>query len=242
MPLKSPLAVLVIILATITPGMALAEDGSSATVSVTGTGTVEAAPDMATLRIGVVREAPSARQALDENNAAMNKVLESLRAEGIAEKDLQTSGLEIQPRYVYPKARSDGTQEPPKIVGYTVSNNLDIRIREIDRTGGILDKVVTLGVNTGGSISFGNQKTASLFETARERAVADAISKATTLARAAGVGLGKLLSIREGRDEPRPIPLAQARTMAAAQASVVPVAAGASRYRVTVNMKWEIEQ
>lgn len=213
------------------------------TISVTGTGKVSAAPDMAIVNVGVVREEKTARAALDANNSAMKRVLDEMKAVGIEARDLQTSNFNIQPRYIYPKRKTNGEQPAPKITGYIVSNTLTIRIRNLDATGPILDKVVTLGVNSGGGIRFTNEDQEALREQARVNAVKNAMSKAQTLTSTAGVRLGKILSIVENTHSPRPVALQQARSLSVQEdASAVPIAGGENEYRVNVAISWEIEQ
>ena len=106
-----------------------AGEADKSTISVTGTGSEAVAPDMALVSVGVVREAKTARAALNANNQAMASILAVMEKEGIADRDLQTSGFNIQPRYFYPKRKANGEQPAPEIIGYVVSNNIDIRIR-----------------------------------------------------------------------------------------------------------------
>jgi len=220
-----------------------ASDQNMPTITVTGTGTVSAMPDMAIIDIGVVREEKTARAALDANNTAMTNVLEEMKAIGITERDLQTSNFNIQPRYHYPKRKSDGEQPAPQITGYVVSNNLTIRIRDLAATGTILDKVVTLGVNSSSGIRFANEDTQTILTQARENAVENAISKAQTVTSSASVGLGKILSINEISNTLQPIALRQARSLSVQEdAGSVPIAGGENEYRVNVTISWEISQ
>ena len=115
------------------------------TMTMTGHSTVKSAPDMAAVTIGVVREAKTAGAALTANNQAMSEVMQSLKSAGIAEKDIQTSGFSVQPKYIYPKRSSTGEQKPPRIVGYTVSNMVTVAVRELDNLGIVLDTVVKAG-------------------------------------------------------------------------------------------------
>ncbi|MEO0327656.1 MAG: SIMPL domain-containing protein [Pseudomonadota bacterium] len=212
-------------------------------ISVSGTGMVSVSPDMAIVSLGVVREADTARKALIANNEAMASVLDAMKSNGIAEKDLQTSNFSIQPRFHYPKRKSNGEQPPPVITGYIVSNKLDVRIRDLSQTGEILDLAVTLGMNEGGNIRFTNDDATSILKEAREKAVKDAIAKAETLTSASSVGLGDILAISEQGSQPRPMKMAQARAMALeSDAASVPIAGGENSYRVTVNITWEIDQ
>lgn len=205
-------------------------------ISVVGEGEVSVAPDMAVVTLSVLREAATARDALTANNAAMKEVLDGLKAAGIAERDIQTSRLNIQPRYT--QALRD-KPESPKIIGYSVSNEVTVRIRKITEAGAIIDKVVGLGVNQGGSIAFVNEDLKGPMTEARKRAVADAIDKARTLAEAAGVKLGPVLSIEENAIAPRPIAYAAPMRKAMADAAV-PLASGENSYQTQVSVVFEI--
>jgi uncharacterized protein YggE len=198
------------------------------------------APDMAVLQLTVTREAATARAALDANSAAMADVMSAMRDAGIAERDLQTTNFSIQPRYVYPKPRNE---QPPKIVGYTVRNNLTVRVRELADLGVLLDQSVTLGVNEGGSVSFINEDPGEALAAARSAAVKDALARAETLAQAAGVKLGDILEISEQTHSTPPRPYRAERAMMAnSAADAVPVAAGENSYRVVVYITVAIDQ
>lgn len=211
-------------------------------ILVTGQGSIDLAPDMAVLGLTVTREAVTARKALDANSAAMKKVLAALKAEGIAERDLQTANFSIQPRYVYPQPTASGERKPRRIVGYTVRNSLTVRIRDIDNVGAILDKSVGLGVNEGGNIMFTNDDPSSAIGKARTLAVEDAVSKAKTLTKAAGVKTGRILEISEQSFPSHPMPIARAEMAMARSADSVPMATGENTYRVNVNITFEIDQ
>jgi len=210
-------------------------------ILVTGQGSFDIAADMAVLSLTVTREAETARAALDANSAAMKEVLAAMKAEGIADRDLQTSGFSIQPRYIYPSPKS-GQREPPQITGYTVRNSLTVRVRNIENVGAILDKSVTLGVNEGGNISFTNADPSAAITQARTLAVKDAIAKANTLAEAAGVKTGKLLEISEQSFVPRPMQMARTAMAMSDAVEAVPVATGENTYKVTVNVSFAIDQ
>ncbi|MBE9540255.1 MAG: SIMPL domain-containing protein [Proteobacteria bacterium] len=210
-------------------------------IHVTGEGSIDIAPDMAVLGLTVMREAKTARLALDANSDAMKKVLSALRAEGIADRDLQTSNFSIQPKYVYPQERS-GERKQRQIVGYTVRNSLTVRVRDIARVGAILDKSVTLGINQGGNIMFTNDDPSAAITQARTQAVKAALAKANTLATAAGVKVGKILEISEQSFPSHPMPIARAEMAMARSSDAVPMATGESTYRVNVNVSFAIEQ
>ncbi len=209
-------------------------------ISVTGEGNASARPDMAILTMTVLRQAASARAALDENNTATAAVIDALKKAGVEDRDLQTSGFSINPQYE--RRNNASPTEPPKIVAYQVSNTLTARIRELAKLGTVLDQSVSLGVNQGGSISFTTSDPSKALAEARTEAMQDAIAKAETLTKAAKVRLGKVLEITEQSFQPRPIPLAGARAMTAQMAEAVPVEAGENTYNVQVNVTFEIDQ
>lgn len=210
-------------------------------LQVVGEGEAFLAPDMATLQLTVTREAESAREALNASSSAMQKVLEVLREEGVAERDLRTRQFNIQPRYRHPSRKQDGSQGPPSIEGYQVSNSLEVRIREIDRVGAILDRAVTLGVNQDGQIALGNADPSDALDAARTAAVKDAMDRARTLAEAAGVELGKILQITEQGGAPEPMPAMFRREAMSASFDSVPVATGENAYRVSVALRIALE-
>lgn len=211
-------------------------------IVVTGQGSVDVAPDMAVLGLTVTREADTARDALSANSAAMAEVLAAMQAQGIDQRDLQTSNFSIQPKYVYPPRKSSGEGEPPRIVGYMVRNSLNVRVRDISKVGAVLDQSVSLGVNEGGNILFTNDDPSVPMAQARTRAMQDAIARANTLAKAAGVKTGKLLEISEQSYNPGPMPIGRAEMVMARSADAVPVAAGENSYKVTVNVSFAIDQ
>ena len=210
-------------------------------IVVTGTGEAAVAPDMAIVTLAVMRDAPTAREAMDQANEAMDAVIAAMREAGIADRDLQTTGLSIQARYVYPQ-NNNGEQQP-KLVAYQVSNTLTVRVRDVAGVGAIVDRAVTLGVNQGGSIVFTNDDPSSVRSTARTAAVKDAMERARQLAEAAGVKVGRILEIAEQGAPPPPMPLdgRMARVEAAA-ADAVPVAAGENNYRIDVAVTVELDQ
>ncbi|PWV97689.1 hypothetical protein DFR52_106213 [Hoeflea marina] len=220
---------------------ALAEPPAPPMISVSAEGSAAMAPDMAVTTLTVLNEAETARAALDANNATMDKLMAALKAESIAERDLQTAGFSIQPRWLYPEPK-DGQQVPPSIIGYQVQNTLSVRIRDLDRLGAILDASVTLGVNQGGDVRFTNDNPDTAIEEARRDAVSRAMAKAQQLADAAGVKLGRITQISEQSSSQPPMPMMEAQFAKSAMRSdsSVPMAAGENEYRVSVSINFEI--
>jgi uncharacterized protein YggE len=211
-------------------------------IAVTASGKTSVAPDIAFLNLSVLRDAPTARDALTANNAAMAEVLAAMKAFGIEDRDLQTTGFSINPVYVYPKA--DEPQTPPKITGYQVQNGLSVRVRDLAKLGEVLDEAVSLGVNSGGQVSFGNDNPDEALQAARVSAMKNAVAKANVLVEAAGAKLGKIVSISESFDQPYPQPIMAKAMMADAMAAPesVPMASGENTYSITVSVQFEIAQ
>lgn len=204
---------------------------------VNGEGLVIAKPDIATVTIGVVSEGPNARAALDANNTDMNNVVSSIRNAGVEERDIGTSGFNVEPVYSQPPLRPDGTQSNPQIVGYRISNQVTVRIRNIDNSGAVLDAVVTAGANRVTGIEFGIAESGKLNDEAMRNAIADARRKADLMAQAAGVRLVRILSITINNAFPRP---EFDMRLAAAPAKEVPILQGERTLSATTSIVYEI--
>jgi uncharacterized protein YggE len=201
-------------------------------IALTGHGEVRAEPDMAMVMIGVLTQAPSARDAVTGNNASMEKVIASLRSAGIADKDVQTANFSVNPRY------DDQDNGSPKLIGYDVSNTVTVIVRNLAKLGGVLDNVVSEGSNQINGITFDIAKRDPLEDEARKLAVADARRKAEIYAAAAGIKLGRIMSVSEGMVQP-PVPVYRA-AMKAADSGAVPIARGEQTLAIDVNIAWEI--
>ncbi|WP_212523947.1 SIMPL domain-containing protein [Actibacterium sp. MT2.3-13A] len=217
------LSIILVVLGLATAAKA-AENGPS--ITVTGHGEVAAAPDMATITLGVTRQAKTAAAAMDETSAATAEVLKALEAAGVAARDMQTSELSLDP--VWEDVGGDG--RAPRIVGFAARNTLRVRVRDLNRLGAVLDDVLRVGANTFQGLSFGLREPEPLADQALAAAAADARRKAALIAGAAGVALGPVLSISEaGGVAPVPMMLEAAR-------AAIPVAAGEVSQTATVTM------
>lgn len=201
----------------------------AAEITVTGEGQVNVAPDMASVMLGVTSEAATAGEAMAANSEQLATVLERLRAAGVEDRDLQTTGLSLNPNWT----QAEG--EASKIAGYTASNMLTVRVRALDGLGGILDAAVQDGANTLNGVSFDLADPAPVMDEARKAAVADALARARLLADAAGVQLGEIVSINEGGASPNP-----PSPMYRMEASAVPVAEGEITRSATVTIVFDI--
>lgn len=218
------------------PGRVLAEAvPAPATITVTGEGVVTAAPDMATISLGVTTQGATAAEAMAANTAALTAVLERVKAAGVEERDIQTSTLTLNPNW----AQGDGSSMP-EIRGYVAANVVQIRVRELDGLGAVLDAAIRDGANTLNGISFGLAEPDPAMDEARRAAVAEARARAELLTGAAGVGLGRILSISEGGGYAPPMPMYR---MEAAMADApVPVQGGEVGVTANVTITWEIAQ
>jgi uncharacterized protein YggE len=204
-----------------------------AAITVSGEAHISVPPDLAEVDGGVTSEAKTAREASEANNVAMGKVLVALKAAGIAEKDVQTSRLSLQPQSA-PNRVAGG---PLQIVGYRASNRVSIRVRDISKVAGLIDTLVGAGANEIGGINFMVSEASKLLDEARTEAIADARRKAEIYAKAAGVTLGAAIDISEGGGGPVPL---QFRKVSAAMEST-PVAPGEETLRVSVSVSWAIK-
>jgi hypothetical protein len=202
-------------------------------LTVVGSGTVSARPDMAQVQVGVVTQAPSAARALKENNDAMAKLFATLDGQGVARKDVQTTGFSVVPQY----KRGPHGQQLPEVVGYRVSNTVRVKVRKLDALGQVLDEVVQKGANQVHGISFAVAEPTPLLDAARRKAMADARRKAELYAREAGVTVGRVLLIQEQTPHlPGPFVVGFAR----AEAAGVPVAEGEQEFAAAVTVTFAL--
>ena len=165
----------------------------------------------------------------------MSASIKKLKSLGVADRDIQTSGLSINPRYNYEKNRSN-----PEIIGYTAANTVTVRLRDLEKAGAVIDQTVQSGANSLGGISFTFSEPQPLYDAARRDAVLQAKARAQLLADAAGVKLGRLLTIQDGYvSAPGPRDMAVRMEMSAA--ADVPIAAGESAVTATVSLVYEIQ-
>ena len=218
-------------------GMAAYAEEERRQMSVSAFGTVSAEPDMARIQIGVQSLGMTAADVLKENSAKMQAILDLLSAEGVANKDVQTTQFGISPQW--DRRKNTSPDNPPQIVGYAVNNSVNVRVRELPKLGAILDKVTGFGANSIGAIQFDVSNRAELLDQARVAAVKTAKARAEMLAAAADVELGDLLFLNEGQASfPRPV---MARAEASFAADAVPIAQGELDIRASVTLTYELE-
>ena len=197
-------------------------------VTVSGEATIAVAPDTAVIRIGVTSAAKTAREASDANAKQMTGVLAAIKDAGIADRDVQTSRLSLQPQYDPNKA---GTA---RLLGFQVTNQVTVKIRDIDNLPAILDRAIGAGANEMSGIEFIVSEQSKLLDQARDDAIADARRKAELYAKAASVKVGQVMAIVEDGSSPPPRP------MQAMRAAGVPVAPGEQTLRAAVTVTYAI--
>ena len=205
-------------------------------IALSATGTVKTTPDKVEISTGVTSQGETAKEALERNTQAMTEVVAALKDEGLDPKDIQTSEFTVMPlREAYKEGQS------PKIIGYQVTNAVQISLRDPKKLGAILDKVVSVGANEINSISFGVSEPEAMKDEARKLAMQEAIANAELYAEAAGVKLGRVLTINEDQaGMPPPRPYARAAMEMKADAAA-PIEAGTALVEVRISVTFELE-
>lgn len=205
-------------------------------ITVVGSGKSFAKPDLAQIQVGVVTQDESAAEALQANNRAMNGLIETLKNRQIAERDIQTTSFTVSPRYHHDQRG----RQVPEIVGYEVRNLVQIRVRDIEKLGELLDEVIGEGANQVHGINFSVDDAEKILDEARLKALTDARRKAELYANAAGIELGRVLLIQE---QPPALPMQprmfeMARQMADA---AVPIAPGEQEFQVRITVTYAVD-
>jgi uncharacterized protein YggE len=209
------------------------------TITVSGTGSVYAVPDIAKFSTGVVTEADTSTDAMQKNARLMDAVVNAIKSSGIPEKDIRTSRVTLEPVYNY-YSQPQGATEKPKIVGYRATNTVTVTIRDLSKVGTAIDAANNAGANqvTGVSFELSDELAASVYGQALKKAVSDGSDKAKTIADAAGTGTLTLKSISEsGQYYPQPVYMDMApRAAGEASATTTPVSPGEQKVQATVSM------
>jgi uncharacterized protein YggE len=176
---------------------ASAETGADAPIrgiTVVAEGEARGSPDVAFVDLGVQTEAPTAREAMAQNAAAMAAVIEAIRRVGVPEEDLRTMGINLTP--IRPRPRP-GEEAPPPIAGYRATNRVHVTVEQVGRTGEVIDMAVQAGANLAGGVGFGLQDAAALRRQALEAAAQAARAQAEALAGALGLRITGVHSVVE---------------------------------------------
>jgi uncharacterized protein YggE len=227
------LALAVVLGPALTPRAAHAVDGTEPdrTISVAGTGIVTLVPDVADLHVGVVVQRPKVKDARAAAATAMQGVVKALRAAGVAERDMRTTTLSLQPIYEYP------TNAAPRITGYELRNGVVATVRDLERLADAVDGALAGGGTTLDGISFRVDDPTGAEAQARTQAMKAARAKADALAGAAGVSIIGVASISEqSSPTPWPVPYAGA----ARDEAATPILPGTSEISVSVSVVYLI--
>lgn len=203
------------------------------------TESVDSAPDMATVGTGVQTRALTAREAMRLNAQAMDKLIDAILKSGIERKDIQTSGINLSPRYDYGN-RTEA--QGPKFLGYEASNQLTVKIRKLESAGEIIDRMVTAGATNINGPSFGIADDAPMLRQAREKAIRAAKERADFYAAQAGYRSVRLLSISESGHFGPPVPMPMMMRAEAAAAPDTKVEPGQLSTSVTLGFQYVLEK
>ena len=209
---------------------------SGTRLDVSATGEVTRVPDLAIISAGVQTLQPTATAAIEENAARMERVRAALKRAGIEDKDIQTSSLSLNPEYQYDQNR------PPRLTGYRASNTVNVKFRDLKRTGTILDALVAEGANQISGPNLTIDKPESALDEARARAIANGRARADLYARALGMRVVRLISISEsgGYAVPPPMPMIAYAHAEAADAKTA-IDPGTQQLQVSVSMSFELQ-
>jgi hypothetical protein len=228
--------------AAILPAAAEAQQASiSQTIAgtrldVNATGEVTRVPDVAIISAGVVSRSPTASAALQETAARIDRVLAALKRAGVADRDVQTSNVNLNAEYRYPE------NQAPQLVGYTATNSVTIRFRDIRSTGKILDALVNQGANQISGPSLVVDKPEAALDEARSKAIAIGRERAEIYARSLGMRVARVVSVNEsGGSYPAPPPMPMYARAEAAQAADTRIVPGEQKLQVNLAMTFELQ-
>lgn len=218
---------------TAASGYAIPADGTLLNVSAQAE--ASRAPDVATVSAGVVTQAADGNTALRQNAEQMTRVVAAIKAAGVADKDIQTSGISLNPQYRYVE------NEAPKITGYQASNNVNLKIRDIAKLGKVLDALAAVGANQINGPSFEIDQPEPVYDEARLAALKKAQARAETYAKALGLKVRRIVSISEGGNgfhSPMPMMAMRAQAMDAKEST--PVSPGETTLSVNLDVVFEL--
>lgn len=244
-----PFALPLLLAASLAPAAASAQQvsgpapvmaGASTLLIVNAEGQVTRAPDLAVFNAGVASTGATAGAALSANTADMNRVIAALKRAGIADRDIQTSNINLNPVYAEPRRLPDGSVEqgPPRITGYQATNTVTVKQRNLAEFGKVIDTLVAAGANQVNGPSFQVDNNDAAIDEARIEAIRKARARADLYARAAGLKVVRILTISESGGYAPPVPVYRMAMPQAAEAT--PVAPGEVTLNVNVSVQFEL--
>lgn len=202
---------------------------------VEGQGNASAAPDQTTISFGVTKSSSSVSDAQTQTNSTIKSILENLKDLSISDKDIRTTNYSVNPNYDFNAGR--------RITGYTVTQNIEMKIKKIENTNKAIDSITAGGANLVGQIRFGfsDKSKALLEEKARKEAVDNAKQRAQSIAKVTGVRLGKIINVSENEaDDPRFFPLSAGRDVGGAPEEETEIPVGESSIKTNITLTYEI--
>ena len=203
-------------------------------LDISATGEVTRVPDLAIISAGVQTLRPTATSAIEENAGRMERVRAALKRAGIEDKDIQTSSINLNPEYQYDQNR------PPRLTGYRATNTVNVKFRDLKRTGAILDALVAEGANTINGPNLTIDKPEAALDEARIKAIANGRARADLYARALGMNVVRLLSVSEGGGFAVPPPMPIVMMAERAQSAETKIDPGTQQLQVSVSMSFEL--
>jgi len=208
---------------------------TSALLSLSAEGQSQRAPDIALFSAGVVTQAKTASEAMADNSRRMDQVVTALKRAGVADRDIQTSAISLNPEYRYPENQS------PQLSGYTASNQVTVRFRDIRNSGKVLDILVAEGANQISGPNMTIEHPEEALDEARARAVAAGRARASLYARALGMRVARVISVSDGGGYYAPPPPPPAPVMMAAERSYTKIEPGEQKLQVSLSMVFELQ-
>jgi uncharacterized protein YggE len=203
-------------------------------LDINATGEVSRVPDVAIISAGVISRSATASGAMQDAAVRMERVIAALKRAGIADRDIQTSSVNLNPEYKYVE------NQPPQLVGYNASNSVTIRFRDIRNSGKILDALVSQGANQINGPNLTIDKPEAALDEARAKAVANARARADLYARALGLKVVRVVSVSEsGGNYPVPPPMPMYARAEAASAKT-PIEPGEQKLQVNLSVTFEL--
>lgn len=214
-------------------------------ITTMGSADKEVVPDIATISLGIVTERPKAADAAGENAKASQAVVDEIKAQGIEARDIRTTSVTLSP--IYDEVRDpNGRVTKRTLRAYSARNELQVRVRSIDKAGALARQLIDKGANNFNGIFFSIDKVEAQYDELRTKAMQDALRKAKIYAEAVGLKLGRVLEIQP---EGGPVPMPRQQMMAAKAAmedssasAAIPVEPGVQRLTTQVQVTWELIQ
>ena len=210
------------------------------TISVAGTGSAYGTPDVAYIQLGIDVTADEVGTAITQANETINKVMDAVKGQKVDAKDLQTVNFNVYPEDIYDR----DTGQPTGQRRYHVSNFLNVKVRDINNVGPIIDAALSAGATNVAGLSFGVEDPTALEAEARTKAIADAKTRAEQLAQGLGVKVGPPVLVSEGFVSTPPMPMYADKAAAdgLGAGGAVPISLGEMQVTVQVNISFALEK